>query len=135
MAATQIGADKLIFGTLDFAYGFFENLEFSETIEKTEATNADGDIVQVQFSGRKIEVTGTYTWRSNAGPAGTAALDTGVSITIAIAELSDTTPADTFPNGLTGASIFISEVKHTYAKGEFKKIDFTGEFYPSLITV
>lgn len=121
MAKTLIGTSSLIFGTTDETWGLLENLEYTESVESVEVTDADGDITDVAFHGKKTEVSGTYVWKqkSNSPEA-----RVGSSSPINITNSGD----GDAPTG----DIYITEVKLSYKKGAFKAVDFVGMIYPDL---
>jgi len=120
--SVQVGT-TLIFGVADPAYGYFETIDITESTETTEAMNGDGDIKSASFHGKKKEVTGTFVFISTTGSP-SEQVGTGTAINFVNAGDSD------FP--ITGEDVYITEVKQSYKKGEFKAIDFTGVIYPDL---
>lgn len=122
MAATQIGTDTLVFGSTDETWGFFENLTFTEQSEKTEVMDADGDIKDVTFHGKKTEVTGTYVFRAKNANSPDSHVGDGTAITISNSGDGD------FPTG----NIYIHEAGTEYTKADFKKVSFSGTIYPDL---
>ncbi len=117
MASAEIGESNLVFGTTDDTWGLIQNLSFSEASQVVEAMDADGDILGVAFHGNKTDVTGTYLFKATLNAPETHVGD-GTAIT-----LSDSD---------SPGNIYISEATTNKTNSEFKSIDFTGSYYPTL---
>jgi len=120
MSAVKIGDSNLIFGVSDQSYGYFENLELNNKVDKTEVRNGAGDVQGVVYFGEVFEVSGTYVFKGTSG-----APDVQDNITI-----NYTADAD-FPLSSSN-KIRIDEVKRSYKKSEPKIIEFSGVYYPGI---
>lgn len=68
MAATQYGLAGAIFGTVDQTEYILENLSQTGSIEETELTDGDGDVVAAAYHGKKAEISGTFTVKASGFP-------------------------------------------------------------------
>lgn len=125
MAANQVGESDLVFGVTDETYGFFETLEYEVQSEKKEAMDGDGDVVGVAWHSKKTRVTGSYVYLNSGNTSEPSQqVGTGTPITI--------TNTDGLPSADGPGDIYIDRAKETFAKADYKKVDFEGTFYPDL---
>ena len=129
--STQIGDSNVIWGigTTPTTYGYIESLEYNETVEVEEATDADGNIVHATKHGRKIAVSGSYIFRDKfTNDGGSPDTLVGAGTTLAI----DLSAHDADSPFAGVGEIYITSASTKYAKGSFKVVDFEGMIWPDL---
>ena len=131
--ATQIGDGNLVFGITAEAWGYVTNLKHAAAVEVAEAMDGDGDVVNVETHGARVEVSFTYTFRTttaqNSGEP-SQQIGTGTGITL--------TDSPNFPNTIwqdtgNGANlIIVKSVTETRSNTGFKEIEVEGTHWPNL---
>lgn len=116
--ANDIGPSALVTGCTDETYGYVENLDISDAVEDTEARNGAGDIVAVNFSGRKKTATFTYIWRTATGNP-SAQVGTGTAISISDSDIG------------TG-DWYVTNASSTKTQGGYFRQSITANNYPDL---
>jgi uncharacterized glyoxalase superfamily protein PhnB len=135
MSSTQIGDSSLIWGVGKEVetYGYFESLEYNDTVEVEEATDADGNIVHATKHGNKQAVSGSYIYRDKTG-TGSQSPDTLVTTGTTLSlNLTGHDAKSPFNTGEGSGEIYITSASTKYAKGSFKVVDFEGMIWPDLV--
>ena len=126
MADTLIGDSDLTFGITETGtIGYFESLEYDASVEILEVVDGDGDIVSVDFYGKKIAVSGTFAYTANSDANDPAdKIGTGTTITIGQSPVGD---------GFSSAStIYVTKVRQSFSNTDVLKVEFEGMYWPNL---
>ena len=121
MATQRIGGAQPQFGTIDEAYGIFENVEVVTEVEETELMDGDSDVFAVDQHTRRVRSSGEFTFKTTA-IINPAAVGSGTSIQV--------NASDSDINQLA----FLRSFTLSKSKGDYRKGRFEGTDWPFLGT-
>lgn len=113
------GEAALKSGTTDELWGYFENLEATESAEVTEAMNGAGEVKAFEHTTLRTAYSGRFIWRADLNSP-KAHVGDGTAITLLDTELA------------TSALYITSATTAKSIGGGFMAVDFEGTDYPSL---
>ncbi len=120
MADTLISDKNIHFGITDTGtLGFFESLEWEEQSGKTEVSDGDGDIIGIDYFGKKTVCNGVFVLDTNGTIPGV-----GTAITL--------TDSPEKINGGDNGTLYVDTIKETKVNDDVTKVEFTATSYPNI---